>query len=266
MTNSARSSMPMMTTPTPEWQRLQQRAQALRLPGLLAHWDEIGQAEWVAQLIAWEEDERSRRSLERRLRAAGLGAFKPLADFDWSWPTRCDRLAIEELMTLQFMREAANAIIIGPNGVGKSTIARNVAYQALLAGHSVHFANASALLASLTALDSASTLERRLRYYARFSLLAVDEVGYLSYSDRAADLLFELTNRRYENKSTIFTTNRPFSEWQAVFPNASCVVSLVDRLTHNAEVIALEGQSYRLKEATERNEQRALRRRRKKAP
>jgi DNA replication protein DnaC len=248
--------------PTPE---LQQRAHALRLPGLLAHWDEVGHADWVARLIAWEEDERSRRSMERRLRGAGLGAFKPLADFDWNWPARCDRPAIEELMTLQFMTEAANAIIVGPNGLGKSTIARNLAYQALLAGHTVHFANASALLASLTALDSASTLERRLRHYARFDLLCIDEVGYLSYSNRAADLLFELTNRRYENKSSIITTNKPFSEWHEVFPSAACVVSLVDRLTHNAEVIALEGKSYRLKEATERAEQRAQRRRRKKS-
>ena len=93
----------------------------------------------------------------------------------------------------------------------------------------------------------------------------IDEVGYLSYSNRAADLLFELTNRRYEKKSVVVTTNKPFSEWNEVFPNAACVVSLVDRLTHNAEVIALEGDSYRLKEAKERAEQRAQRRRRKKA-
>ena len=98
----------------------------------------------------------------------------------------------------------------------------------------------------------------------RFDLLCLDEVGYLSYSNRFADLLFELTNRRYEKKSTVITTNKPFSEWHEVFPNAACVVSLVDRLTHNAEVIALEGESYRLKEARERAEQRALRRRRKK--
>jgi DNA replication protein DnaC len=91
------------------------------------------------------------------------------------------------------------------------------------------------------------------------------EVGHLSYSNRHADLLFELTNRRYEKKSSIVTTNRPFAEWHEVFPNAACVVSLIDRLTHNAEVIALEGKSYRLKEARERNEQRAQRRRRSKS-
>lgn len=244
---------------------LRERAQALRLPGLLAHWDEIGGAAWLPQLLAWEEDERTRRSLERRLRSANIGSFKSMADFDWAWPTRCDRAAIEELMNLDFMAEAANAILFGPNGVGKSTIARNLAHLALIRGHTVLFASASSLLGDLAALDSASALNRRLRHYASFDLLCLDEVGYLSYSNRHADLLFELTNRRYEKKSSIVTTNRPFAEWHEVFPNAACVVSLIDRLTHNAEVIALEGKSYRLKEARERNEQRAQRRRRSKS-
>ena len=254
-----------MTTMTPNPLELRQRAVALRLLGLLAHWEEVCSAPWLAQLVAWEEDERARRSLERRLRSSSIGNFKPLADFDWHWPARCDRQAIEELMELQFMSEAANAILFGPNGIGKSTIARNIAYQALIGGHTVLFASAGALLGDLAALDSASALSRRLRHYAGFDLLCIDEVGYLSYSNRHADLLFELTNRRYEKKSTLITTNRPFAEWHEVFPNAACVVSLVDRLTHNAEVIALEGQSYRLKEAQEHAEQRAQRRRRKKA-
>lgn len=243
---------------------LRRRAQALRLPGLLAHWDELGAAPWLDQLLAWEENERARRSLERRVRRSAIGAFKPLAEFDWNWPSRCDRQIVEELMGLQFMAETANAILFGPNGIGKSTIARNIAHQALIAGHTVRFASAGELLGELAALDSASALNRRLRHYAAFDLLVIDEVGYLSYSNRHADLLFELTNRRYEHNSTVITTNRAFAEWHEVFPNAACVVSLVDRLTHNAEVIALEGQSYRLKEAQERAEQRAQRRRRRK--
>jgi len=97
-------------------ENLQERANALRLYGLLAHWPDLTDAGWVAPLLQWEEDERARRSLERRIRDAHLGSFKPLCDFDWTWPTRCDRAAVEELMSLEFVRDTANVVLIGPNG------------------------------------------------------------------------------------------------------------------------------------------------------
>ena len=240
---------------------LHQRAKALHLHGLLAHWPEVAAEPWVERLLPWEEQERARRSLERRLSLAHLGRFKPLCDFDWNWPTRCDRAAIEALMTLDFVKEAANAILIGQSGLGKTMLARNIAHQAVIHGNTVVFTTAAQLLGELAALDSDSALRRRLRHYAAPHLLVIDEIGYLSYSNRHADLLFELINRRYEQKSLLITTNRPFAEWSQVFPNAACVVSLVDRLIHNAEVIAIDGESYRLKEARERTEQRARRRR-----
>ncbi len=240
---------------------LQDRARTLRLHGLIAHWQEAQETPWVGHLIAWEEAERARRSLERRLIEAHIGRFKPLCDFDWSWPKRIDRVAFEALMTLAFFKDATNVVLLGPNGAGKSTLARNLAHHALLAGHTVRFTTAGSLLGELAALDSDSALKRRLRHYAVPDLLVIDEVGYLSYSNRHADLLFELITRRYEQKSTIVTTNKPFSEWKEVFPNAACVVSLVDRLVHNAEVLAIEADSYRLKEARERSELRAKERR-----
>ena len=180
-------------------------------------------------------------------------------------PKRCDRAAIDDLMSLEFLKESANVVLLGPNGVGKSTLAKNLAHQTLIHGHTVLFTTAGQLLGDLAALDSDSALRRRLRHYAGPDLLVIDEVGYLSYSNRHADLLFELISRRYETKSTLVTTNRPFAEWSEVFPNAACVVSLVDRLVHNAEVISIEGESYRLKEARERSEQRARKRRKPKS-
>jgi DNA replication protein DnaC len=236
------------------------RAESLRLYGLLAHWAEIEESTWVERLLNWEEAERARRSLERRLGDAHIGRFKPLADFDWDWPEQCDRLAVTELMGLEFLKTAANAILVGASGLGKSMIAQNITHQAVLNGHTALFTTAGQLLGELAALDSDSALRRRLRHYAAPTLLVIDEVGYLSYSNRHADLLFELINRRHEQKSTLLTTNKSFSEWSEVFPNAACVVALIDRLVHNAEIIAIKGKSYRQKEAQERAEQRANKR------
>ncbi len=251
----------MATTDDP----LMARAKALKLYGLLAHWEEVAGEPWSEPLIQWEEEQRARRSLERRLGSAHLGRFRPLADFHWDWPKRCDREVIEELMGLAFLEEAANAILVGPNGVGKSTIARNIAHQAVLAGHTVLCTSAAQMLGELAAADGDNALRRRLALYARPRLLLIDEIGYLSYSNRHADLLFEIVSRRYQEKSTLVTTNRPFAEWGEVFPNAACVVSLVDRLVHNAEIVQIEGESYRLKEAKERSakrrKQRAARKR-----
>ena len=237
-------------------EQLRQRVAALHLNGVLAHWSEVATNDWLPKLVEWEEEESTRRSLERRIKDARLGRFKPLADFDWKWPTRCDRGAIEEMMSLRFIEEKANVVLVGPNGIGKSMLVKNVAHQALIHGKTVRFTTAGELLGDLAALDSDMALRRRLRHYAAPDVLVIDEIGYLSYSNRHADLLFELVSRRYENKSILVTTNKTFSEWSEVFPNAACVVSLVDRLIHHSEIISIEGESYRLKEAKERSEQR----------
>jgi len=177
----------------------------------------------------------ARRSLERRLAQARLGRFKPLADFDWHWPKKIDRPLIERVLTLDFLTEARNFLLIGTNGLGKTLLAKNIAH-------------AADLLADLEG-DSPGLRRRQFRFYARPTLLAIDECGYLSYDAHAADLLFEVINQRYERHSILLTTNKAFKDWNTVFPNATCIAALLDRLTHHADITLIEGTSYRVRES-----------------
>ncbi len=228
------------------------RAKRLGLHGLCARWSEVAHEDWVAQLIEIEDADRSRRSLERRLRRAKLGPFKPLADFDWSWPSRLDKELVDDVLSLDFVREATNVILVGPNGVGKTTLAVNIGYRALLAGHTVLRVRASEITADLAMQDTSTALQRRLRRYTTPAVLIVDELGYLSYDHRHGDLLFEVVSRRHQQRPIVLTTNKPFAEWNEIFPNSSCVTALVDRLVHKAEIVVIDGESYRAKEAKER--------------
>nr|WP_276326271.1 ATP-binding protein [Bradyrhizobium yuanmingense] len=159
------------------------------MTGLVAHWSEVGDAEWIAPLLRWEEEERAHRSLQRRIRQARLGHFKTIADFDWAWPKRIDPPRRRRADVAGLPRRRHQNRFVGPNGVGKSTLAQNVAYQALIQGHTVLFKPASQMLGKLAALDSDAALRRRLRHSAAPDVLMIDEVGYLSYSNRHADLL-----------------------------------------------------------------------------
>jgi DNA replication protein DnaC len=234
----------------------QLRALGLRHAG--AHLDDIidqatrkrwSPAQLLEHIADQENQDRSRRSVERRLNRSRVGRFKPMSAFDWDWPKRIDRPAVEAALALDFVQQARNVVLVAPQGLGKSMIAKNIAHNAVMAGHSVLFISAAQLLLDLAAQDSARALERRLRHYSRPALLVCDEIGYLSYDNRNADLLFQVISRRYESKSVVLTTNLAFSAWPSVFPNATCAVALIDRVVHHADVIAIEGDSYRKREA-----------------
>jgi DNA replication protein DnaC len=175
-----------------------------------------------------------------------------MADYDWNWPKNIERNVIENLVFADFVSKGENVILIGTQGVGKTMIAKNIIYNAVHKGHSALFIQASQMLVDLGAQDSASALERRLKYYFKPSLLCIDEIGYLSYDQRAADLLFQVISRRYEQKSIIVTTNLAFKDWPTVFPGAASVASLIDRLIHHSEITIIEGDSFRKRHAQKR--------------
>jgi DNA replication protein DnaC len=210
----------------------------------------------LEEMSRLEELDKGRRSQESRLHRARIGRFKPLADFDWNWPKKIDRELIERALTLDFVREGRNLALIGSNGLGKTMIARNIAHQAVLAGFSVLSTTAAELIEDLRSC-SPETLRRRLARYSRPSLLAIDEVGYLSYDSQAADLLYKVVDRRYErpgakdyiSRSILITTNLAFRDWNTVFPNATSIATLLDKLTHHADVTLIEGDSYRKHES-----------------
>jgi DNA replication protein DnaC len=236
-------------------------ADALKTLGLhhtAAHLDDLvalatkrrwSPAQLLEHLAHAEQQERTRRSLERRLARSRLGRFTPMSEFDWAWPKRINRAAVEAALRLEFLAEARNLVLVAAQGLGKTMIAQNIAHAAVLAGHHVLFTTAAELLLDLGSLDSARSLARRLNHYSQRALLLVDEVGYLSYDARAADLLFQVVSRRYERRSLVLTTNLPFSDWPTIFPNAATAIALIDRVIHHADILTIEGDSYRRRAA-----------------
>jgi DNA replication protein DnaC len=239
---------------------LERQARQLKLHGLLAHWQQVRDQPWLVELLAWEEQERARRGLERRIREARIGAFKPIADFDWTWPKKIDRLQVEDLFRLDWLASATNIVLVGPNGIGKTMIAKNLAHQAVVAGATARCLTASELLNTLADQTTSTSLQRKLARFCQPQLLVIDELAYLSYDARYADLLFEVVSRRYLQRPLLITTNKEFATWHEVFPNATSVVTLIDRLIHRCEILNIDGESYRLKESKEEARRRALQR------
>jgi DNA replication protein DnaC len=151
------------------------------------------------------------------------------------------RTLLEEIAAAELSARAARSL-------QRLLLQARIAHRAVTTGHSVLFRTASDLLADLQS-DSPQIRRRKFNYYARPRLLCIDELAYLSYDSNAADLIFEIVNRRYEHGSILITSNRAFRDWNVVFPNATCIATLLDRLTHHADITLIEGKSYRVRES-----------------
>ena len=256
------SSANKTTTNTTRNPDLNQALLDLGLRGLAAVLDDfVAQAtkqrltiiQLIEEVVRIETLARARRSLESRQRRSRIGDFKPIVDFDWNWPEYIDRGLVDQSLSLRFVDEGANIILVGAHGLGKTMLLKNIAHAAVLAGRTVLVTTAAKLLNDLSSQDSPRGLERRIKHYTLMGVLCIDELGYLSYDNRAADLLFEVISRRHAAKKPIvLTTNLAFSDWPQVFPHATCTVALIDRLTHRADIIEIRGSSWRRKEAAER--------------
>ncbi len=205
----------------------------------------------ISRMAELELIDKAGRGTETRVHKAKLGAFKKMSEFDWAWTKNIDRATIEELLEGNFIKTSKNIIIAGAQGLGKTMLAKNLAWNAAIKGYSALFTSASKMVIELSSQESGAALQRCLNKYEHPKLLVIDEIGYLSFDNKSADYIFEIVNRRYEKGSIIMTTNLAFKDWHQVFPGAPCVTAMIDRLTHHSEIIKLTGESYRTKEASQ---------------
>jgi DNA replication protein DnaC len=210
-------------------------------------------AQIVEQLCILEQREREARNLARRIKMATLGNPKPLDRFDWNHPRSIDKDLYEHLYSsLDFIRRGENVLLRGQAGVGKTTLAQNLALRALERGHTVRFCTLPAALADLLRQESIPATERRLRRYTSPDLLCLDELGYVPCDSRAADLLFHIISRRHESRAVVITTNLAFKQWGSVFHDASCLGALVDRFAQHCHLMDIDAESWRHKDALKR--------------
>ena len=193
--------------------------------------------------------EQLRFHLERRaqlsLRRSGIFPLANFSTYDFDYPKSIDRELCFRAATLEFLKEKANIVFVGPSGVGKTHLSNSIGQLACLQGFRVKFVVAADLVNALVTAQTKNALGRALTSWGSYDLLLIDELGYLSFDSRGADLLYQVFNRRYQRGSTIVTTNLPFKEWGKLFSNAAAASAIADRLVHKGLLIRITGKSRR---------------------
>ena len=196
-------------------------------------------------LMREELREKTEKRAQQALRRSAIFPLTTLDAYDFDYPKSIARDLVMRAATLDFVAEKTNCVLVGPSGVGKTHLANAIGQLACLRGYRVRFTTAADLVNDLVAGQAKNTLQRRLAAWASYDLLLIDELGYLSFDARGADLLYQVFNRRYQRAATIVTTNLPFKEWGKLFPSAAAASAIADRLVHKGILVRIAGKSRR---------------------
>ena len=201
----------------------------------------------IDHLFELELQLRKKNRIERCFKQSKLYEKTTIDQFDFSFhgSRKNQKSRIVNLMDLEFIKHRKDIILIGNPGVGKSYLAKCMAYAATQAGLKVLFTTAMDMINHLIAAEADHSLLKKLQYYQSQELLVIDEIGYLSLGTQGSNLFFQVISARHERKSTVITTNRPFAQWGEIFDNTTVATAIADRLVYNSEILILEGPSYR---------------------
>jgi DNA replication protein DnaC len=234
---------------------LRQSARKLRLSGLLPSLDlrlqeaashQLPHAQFLELVFQDELNAREQRLIEKRKKAAQFRELRTLDDFDWSFNPSIKRQQIYDLATGNFIRNKRDVLLVGPPGLGKSHIVQAIGYHAIKAGFLVLYRSIFDLVLELQAEQSPAQLNKTLDRYLKADLLIIDDMGLKTLPPKAGEALLELIMRRYENRSTLMTSNRPIEEWGKLLNDVPAATAILDRFLHHADIIEITGRSYRL--------------------